>query len=115
MAMANSILFQELKIGRSMAGIMHSTIKGNYSEHNIRYGLHFMYSNDDTYLSNTFFSNGAGVAVMYSHGVHMLRNNFRENWGDAAYGLLLKEISDSYIKGNQFNKFTRKVFKLYCK
>ncbi|MEY4057344.1 MAG: nitrous oxide reductase family maturation protein NosD [Chitinophagia bacterium] len=90
--------------------VMHSTIKGNYSEHNIRYGLHFMYSNDDTYLSNTFFSNGAGVAVMYSHGVHMLRNNFRENWGDAAYGLLLKEISDSYIKGNQFNKNTSGIY-----
>lgn len=90
--------------------VMHSTIMGNYSEHNIRYGLHFMYSNDDTYLSNTFFSNGAGVAVMYSHGVHMLRNNFRENWGDAAYGLLLKEISDSYIKGNQFNKNTSGIY-----
>ena len=29
MVMANSILFQELKIGRSMAGIMPSTIKAN--------------------------------------------------------------------------------------
>ena len=29
MAMANSILFQELKIGRSMAGMMHSTTRAN--------------------------------------------------------------------------------------
>ncbi|MBP9790797.1 MAG: right-handed parallel beta-helix repeat-containing protein, partial [Bacteroidia bacterium] len=28
------------------------------------------------------------------------------NWGDAAYGLLLKDISDSYIEGNIFVKNT---------
>ena len=90
--------------------VMHSIIKNNFSEHNIRYGLHFMYSNDDKYLANEFFANGAGVAVMYSHGVHMYQNIFRENWGDAAYGLLLKEISDSEIKGNSFLKNTSGIY-----
>lgn len=90
--------------------VMHSTIKNNFSEHNIRYGLHFMYSNDDVYIANDFMGNGAGVAVMYSHGVHMFQNTFRENWGDAAYGLLLKEISDSDIKGNKFNKNTSGIY-----
>jgi nitrous oxidase accessory protein len=46
--------------------VTHSTIQKNISQQNIRYGLHFMYSNDDVYLSNTFHDNGAGVAVMYS-------------------------------------------------
>ncbi len=36
----------------------------------------------------------------------MLNNVFEENWGDAAYGLFLKEISDSYISGNSFVKNT---------
>ncbi|MCX6300481.1 MAG: right-handed parallel beta-helix repeat-containing protein, partial [Bacteroidetes bacterium] len=31
-------------------------------------------------------------------------------WGDASYGLLLKEISDSYIEGNVFNKNTSGIY-----
>ena len=34
----------------------------------------------------------------------MFNNTFTENWGDAAYGLFLKEISDSYIFGNKFSR-----------
>ncbi|MEI2750542.1 MAG: nitrous oxide reductase family maturation protein NosD [Ferruginibacter sp.] len=86
--------------------VSHSTILKNISVMNIRYGLHFMFSNDDIYLSNTFRNNGAGVAVMFSSRVKMYRNLFEENWGDAAYGLLLKEISDSDIQQNEFVKNT---------
>jgi nitrous oxidase accessory protein len=35
-----------------------------------------------------------------------MSNYFRENWGDAAYGILLKEISDSHIQGNHFERNT---------
>ena len=45
--------------------------------------------------------NGAGVAVMFTHHVRMFDNDFIENWGDGAYGLLLKEISDAEIGGNR--------------
>ena len=69
-----------------------------------------MFSNNDTYQSNSFIGNGAGVAVMYSNKVSMLNNQFKENWGDAAYGLLLKEISDSYIVGNIFEKNTSGIY-----
>jgi nitrous oxidase accessory protein len=47
---------------------------------------------------------------MYSHGVKMYNNYFIENWGDAAYGLLLKEISDSYVEGNYFEKNTSGIY-----
>ena len=40
----------------------------------------------------------------------MFHNYFEENWGDGAYGLLLKEISDSYIENNQFVKNTTGIF-----
>jgi nitrous oxidase accessory protein len=40
----------------------------------------------------------------------MFNNFFRDNWGDAAYGLLLKEISDSYIEGNFFEKNTSGIY-----
>lgn len=83
-----------------------STIRNNLSEKNIRYGLHFMFSNDDIYLNNTFRNNGAGVAVMYSKKVKMESNHFEHNWGPSAYGILLKDISDSYILHNTFLRNT---------
>jgi nitrous oxidase accessory protein len=86
--------------------VTNSTIQKNRSEKNIRYGLHFMYSNDDTYLNNTFHDNGAGVAVMYSKRVNMRYNHFEQNWGPSAYGILLKDISDSRIVSNTFLKNT---------
>lgn len=87
-----------------------STVKGNHSERNVRYGLHFMFSNDDKYLQNTFVDNGAGVAVMYSRRIDMLGNHFEKNWGPAAYGLLLKEIHDGKIEGNVFRENTVGIF-----
>jgi nitrous oxidase accessory protein len=90
--------------------VTNSVIWRNVSHNNIRYGLHFMFSHNDSYISNVFKQNGSGVAVMYSHGVKMFHNHFQENWGDAAYGLLLKEISDSYIDGNYFKKNTSGVY-----
>ncbi|WP_299210185.1 nitrous oxide reductase family maturation protein NosD [uncultured Dokdonia sp.] len=82
------------------------TINENTSTNNLRYGLHFMFSNDDLYTNNTFENNGAGVAVMFSKRIKMLNNTFKKNWGTAAFGLLLKEINDAEIKGNVFEENT---------
>ncbi len=46
---------------------------------NLRYGLHFMYSDSCDYEGNTFRHNGAGVAVMYTHHVRMVGNRFTDN------------------------------------
>jgi nitrous oxidase accessory protein len=78
----------------------------NVSTDNLRYGLHFMYSDSCDYEGNTFRHNGAGVAVMYSHGVQMVENRFEGNRGAAAYGLLLKEIADSRLERNVFRDNT---------
>jgi nitrous oxidase accessory protein len=83
-----------------------STIRGNVSEENERYGLHFMFSHDDAYEGNTFRHNGAGVAVMYSDRVTMTGNAFRRNRGPASYGLLLKDIRDSDVSENRFEDNT---------
>ena len=82
------------------------TITENVSKDNLRYGLHFMFSNHDVYTNNTFESNGAGVAVMFSKFITMKNNTFRNNWGTAAYGMLLKEINDAEITGNTFEENT---------
>ncbi|MEO8945705.1 MAG: nitrous oxide reductase family maturation protein NosD [Gemmatimonadaceae bacterium] len=77
-------------------------VRDNLSENNIRYGLHFMFSDSCDYENNTFRHNGAGVAVMYTHNVQMIGNRFLDNTGAAAYGLLLKEIADSRLVNNVF-------------
>jgi nitrous oxidase accessory protein len=82
------------------------TIKNNVSSLNVRYGLHFMFSNDDIYQDNEFSDNGAGVAVMFSKRIKMYNNLFKENWGTASYGMLLKEINDAEIIGNTFEQNT---------
>lgn len=83
--------------------VTNSLIRNNLSEKNMRYGLHFMFSHSNTYESNRFTGNGAGVAVMYSHNVTMHHNSFDHNWGASAYGILLKDISDSKITENEFS------------
>lgn len=90
--------------------VENSIITGNTSEKNIRYGLHFMFSNNDDYIKNIFRENGAGVAVMFSHHIKMQENLFEKNWGSNAYGLLLKDIVDGEIMGNTFKENTVGIY-----
>lgn len=90
--------------------VNNSVIWRNVSKNNLRYGLHFMFSNDDMYVNNVFRNNGSGVSVMYSNRIKMFSNYFEENWGDAAHGILLKEISDGYMEGNYFTKNTSAIY-----
>lgn len=89
--------------------VTNSVISQNNSSKNLRYGLHFMFSHSDSYVKNIFSNNGAGVAVMYSQHVLMVQNEFRENWGSASYGILMKDISDSRAIGNLFFRNTAAV------
>lgn len=89
-------------------------INNNLSEHNLRYGLHFMFSDSCYYGNNIFQFNGAGVAVMYTKYVTMQNNIFLKNWGTASYGLLLKEIYDSKIHDNLFLLNTSAIYLEGC-
>jgi len=104
-----------LIIGNKIAGhrdglyfefVTNSLIWRNQSRNNIRYGIHFMFSHHDTYISNIFEGNASGVAVMFTHHIQMYNNFFLDNWGGAAYGILLKEITDGIISGNYFSHNT---------
>ena len=94
--------------------VTNSRIEGNHSEGNLRYGLHFMFSHNDHYENNTFLHNGAGVAVMYSRRVTMHGNRFWENQGSSAYGILLKDISDSQMTENEFLDNTTAIYMEGC-
>ncbi len=99
--------------------VKESRISGNRSVGNLRYGLHFMFSSDNSYRDNLFADNESGVAIMYSKRIRMTGNRFLNSRGPAAYGILLKDISDSdiranYIAGNTVGLYiegvTRSVF-----
>jgi nitrous oxidase accessory protein len=47
---------------------------------------------------------------MYTKGVKMINNHFLHNWGSSAYGLLLKDIRDSFVSGNEFEENSVGVF-----
>jgi len=112
---SDSITIRNNKVSGHRDGIYfefvtNSHVEGNLSFNNMRYGLHFMFSHNDTYRNNTFRNNGAGVAVMYTKGVVMIGNRFEDNRGSASYGLLLKDIRDSFVEGNQFSRNTVGVY-----
>lgn len=90
--------------------VSESIIWRNKVDNNIRYGLHFMFSHNNSYITNIFRNNGAGVAVMYTKNVTMMNNFFYKNWGASAYGLLLKEITDSHILNNYFLENTSGIY-----
>ncbi len=83
-----------------------SHIADNASFDNLRYGLHFMFSDRCVYRDNTFERNGAGVAVMYAEDVEMLGNLFGDSWGPSSFGLLLKEIKGGSVTDNLFRRNT---------
>ncbi len=97
---------EQMRDGIYFEFVKHSLVRNNDSHRNLRYGLHFMFSNDDRYENNLFEKNGAGVAVMFSKNIYMKNNVFRLNWGPASYGLLLKEITDADIINNTFEQNT---------
>ena len=105
MEILNNEVYQ-MRDGIYFEFVKSSKVEGNVSKRNIRYGLHFMFSNNDEYIDNLFENNGAGVAVMFSKYIFMRNNTFRLNWGTASYGLLLKEIYDAEIKQNTFEENT---------
>jgi nitrous oxidase accessory protein len=86
-----------------------SVIERNLVEDCLRYGLHYMFSHESVYRHNTFRRSGAGVAVMYSRKVEMSANRFERNWGSSAYGLLLKDMTDGSVAGNDFDSNTTAI------
>ena len=47
---------------------------------------------------------------MFSKNIRMEDNDFLDNWGSSSYGLLLKDITDSEITNNRFQKNTIGIY-----
>jgi nitrous oxidase accessory protein len=77
---------------------------------NMRYGVHYMFSDDNTFEDNTFENGAAGAAIMYSERILFARNRFLHNRGFASVGLLLQQCDDVVAEENLIGDNARGVF-----
>jgi nitrous oxidase accessory protein len=67
----------------------------------VRYGLHYMYADSNTFLLNKFYDNVAGAAIMYSQAIAFRHNAFIRNRGFSSYGILFQDcqyvLADSNV------------------
>ena len=76
----------------------------------LRYGLHYMFSDDNTFEDNRFENGAAGAAIMYSRRITFRRNQFLHNRGFASVGLLLRTCDDILAEDNLIADNARGVF-----
>ncbi len=84
-------------------------IRGNVAR-DLRYGLHYMFSDDNLFEDNLFENGAAGAALMYSKRIVFRRNRFLRNRGFASVGLLLKTCDDVLAEGNLVADNARGIF-----
>lgn len=75
-----------------------------------RYGLHYMYCDDNLFENNRFTDNQVGGTIMYSRRITMKGNRFEKSRGPSAYGMLLKDADDVVAEGNEFIDNTRGLY-----
>ncbi len=84
-------------------------IRGNRVS-DVRYGLHYMFSDENLFEDNIFENGAAGAALMYSKGIVFRRNQFIRNRGFASVGLLLKACDDVLAEDNLLADNARGLF-----
>jgi nitrous oxidase accessory protein len=84
-------------------------VRGNLAR-DLRYGLHYMFSDDNVFEDNTFETGAAGAALMYSRRIAFRRNRFLRNRGFASVGLLLKTCDDVVAEDNLIADNARGIF-----
>lgn len=70
----------------------------------VRYGIHYMYADHNSFTSNTFRESVAGAAIMYSSDIKLFDNEFAHNRsGASGYGLLFKDVDDVEMVNNRIH------------
>jgi nitrous oxidase accessory protein len=87
----------------------HGLVTGNVVSE-VRYGLHYMFSDDNVFEDNVFEQSAAGAALMYSRRLEFRRNQFLHNRGFASVGLLLKACDDVVAEDNLIADNARGIF-----
>lgn len=89
----------EARDGFYIQNANHSWIERNEC-FNVRYGLHYMYADSNTFLFNSFHHNVAGAAVMYSRAITLRHNVFSHNRGFSSFGILFQDCHDLVADSN---------------
>lgn len=76
----------------------------------VRYGLHYMYSDENRFEGNVFRDNAAGAALMSSHDIVLRDNQFLANQSHRSYGVLLQTVEGSLLERNRISGNTVGVF-----
>jgi len=84
----------------------HNTVRGN-SFHDLRFAVHFMYTNDSEVGGNTSVGNDVGYVMMYSDRLN-LHDNASDH--DRDHGLLLNYANESRIENNAVRGSEKCVF-----
>ncbi len=74
----------------------HAVFRGNRIHH-VRYGTHYMNSNDNLWENNWSYLNRGGLALMEVRN-QTVRGNV--TWGNTDHGIMLRTIQDSIIENN---------------
>lgn len=86
-----------------------NTFAGNTFE-DLRFAIHYMYTNDSTIRDNVSIGNHAGYVIMFSHRIRA-RNNVSR--GDRDHGLLLNYANEARVEGNRVSGGSDKCVFIY--
>lgn len=99
-APGSRVEFNDITLGRD--GIFVTTSKKNVFRGNrmrdVRYAIHYMYTNDSEVIDNVSIGNHVGYALMSSHRL-TITGNYSQN--DRDHGLMLNYANRSTIEGNK--------------
>jgi nitrous oxidase accessory protein len=105
----NRNLVQRTRDGFYIQSSSHGFVRANRAA-DLRYGLHYMFSDDNVFEDNVFENGAAGAALMYSNRLVFRRNRFVRNRGSASVGLLLKSCEDLIAEDNLLADNARGLF-----
>jgi nitrous oxidase accessory protein len=99
----------DVRDGLYLQNASSGTLRRNVAR-DVRYGLHYMFSDDNLFEDNTFENGAAGTAIMYSERIVFRRNRFLRNRGFASVGLLFQSCDDVLAEDNLVADNARGVF-----
>lgn len=93
------ILNNDIRYGRDGIFVIssHDNVFSGNRFHDLRFAVHYMYTNNSEVSDNVSSGNTVGMAIMYSHHLRV-RGNVSD--GDRDHGLLLNFVNYSEISGN---------------
>jgi nitrous oxidase accessory protein len=99
----------DVRDGLYLQNASRGLLRGNVAR-DVRYGLHYMFSDDNLFEDNSFENGAAGTAIMYSRRIVFRRNRFLRNRGFASVGLLFQTCEDVLAEDNLVADNARGVF-----